>query len=57
MINAAIQRRLAKLEAEIKLMRRAGIKRPDLSIDQKSWKKMRSTVKKIRAQLYKERYA
>jgi hypothetical protein len=57
MTNAAIQKRLTKIEAEIKLIKRAGVKRPDLSIDEKNWRKMRPTMKKIRAQLYKERYA
>ena len=57
MANATIQKRLMKLEAEIKLIRRVGMKRPDFSIDSKNWKKMKSTVKKVRAQLYKERYA
>ena len=57
MTNAAIQKRLDRLQAEIKLIRRTTRKRLDLSIDEKNWKKMRGTVKKVRAQLYKERYA
>lgn len=57
MTNAAIQKRLARIEAEIKLIKQTTTKRPDLSIDDKNWKKMKGTVKKVRAQLYKERYA
>ena len=57
MTNAVVQKRLDRLEAEIKLIRRAQNKRPDLSIDEKNWRRMRSTVKKVRARLYKERYA
>ena len=57
MTNAAIQKRLDRLQAEIKLIRRSTRKRLDLSVDEKNWKKMRGTVKKVRAQLYKERYA
>jgi len=57
MTNAAIQKRLDKLQAEIKLIRRTGKKRLDLSIDDKNWKKIKGTVKKVRAELYKERYA
>ncbi len=57
MTNAVIQKRLSKIEAEIKLLKQA-ISRPvDFSVDDKNWKKMRGTVKKVRAKLYKERYA
>lgn len=30
---------------------------PDFSIDEKNWRKVKATVKKVRAKLYKERYA
>lgn len=56
MTNAALQKRIAKIEAELKLIKRAGKKRVDFSIDEKNWRKMEGTVKKVRAQLYKERY-
>ncbi|MBI4093558.1 hypothetical protein HY417_01210 [Candidatus Kaiserbacteria bacterium] len=57
MTNAALQKRIAKLEAELKLIKRVGMRRPNLAIDDKNWKKMKATVKKVRAELYKERYA
>lgn len=57
MTNAVIQKRLFKIEAEIKLIKRAVSKRPDFSIDEKNWQKVKTTVKKVRSKLYKERYA
>lgn len=57
MTSVALQKRIAKLEAELKLIKLANKKPVDFSIDEKNWRKMRSTVKKVRAQLYKERYA
>jgi len=56
MINATIQKRLIKLEAEMKMLKRT-IPRPDLSIDERNWLNVKSTVKKVRGKLYKERYA
>ena len=56
MTNAAIQKRLAKLETEVKTLRALVVPRLDLSIDEKNWRTMRPTVRKVRAQIYKERY-
>ena len=49
--------RVQKLEAEVQLLKKAATEQPDLSIDEKNWQKVKGTVKKIRAKLYKERYA
>lgn len=56
MTNATMQRRLIKLEVEMKMLKKT-MPRPDLSVDEKNWRKVKSTVKKIREKLYKERYA
>jgi len=56
MTNATIQKRLIKLEAEMNMLKRT-MPRPDLSVDEKNWRKVKNTVKKIRGKLYKERYA
>ena len=56
MTNAAIQKKLDRLQAEIKLLRRTGRKRPDLSIDEKIWRIMRPVMKEVRTEMYSERY-
>ena len=56
MTNAAIQQRLTKLETEVKTLRAIVTRRPDLSIDEKNWRMMRPTMKRVRTQIYKERY-
>ena len=56
MTDAVIQKRLSKLEAEIKLIKRAVSKRPDFSVDEKNWKKMKAPMKRVRAKVYKARY-
>ena len=56
MTNAAIQQRLTKLETEVKTLRAIMARRPDLSVDEKNWRMMRPTMKKIRAQMYQENY-
>ena len=56
MTNAAIQKQLDRLQAEIKLLRRTGRKRPDLSIDEKIWRTMQPVMREVRAEMYSERY-
>lgn len=56
MTNATLQKRLTKLEAEVKTLRALVVRKPDFSADEKVWRTMRPTLKKVRTQLYKERY-
>ena len=56
MINAVIQKRIIKLEAEMKMLKKT-LPRPDFSIDEKNWRKIKGTVKKVRTKLSAERYA
>jgi len=44
MTNAVIQKRLSKLEAEIKLIKRAVSKRPDFSVGGKIWDERKPTI-------------
>ena len=56
MTNATIQNRLIKLEVEMKMLK-STMPRPDLSVDEKNWGKVKSTVNKVRGKLSRERYA
>ena len=56
-MDKAVQERIGRIEAEIKLIKRAVLQSPDFSVDEKNWQKMRGTIKKVRSKLYKERYA
>ena len=56
MTNAAIQKRLTKLEIELKKLKAAVYYRPGLSIDEKNWRIVKPAMKKIKAHIYKEHY-
>ena len=47
MTNAAIQRKLVRLEAEIKLIKLAKKKSIDFSIDEEIWQKMKPMLKRV----------
>ena len=50
MTNAVIQKRLSRLEAEVRLIKRAVSKRRDFSADEKIWNEFKPIIKAIRAQ-------
>lgn len=56
MTNAAIQKRIVRLEAELKLVKREAERDFDFSNDEKNWKKMKPTLKKARTKVFKARY-
>lgn len=56
MTNAVIQKKIRNLEAEIMLLKKSVYKRPDFSIDDRNWEKVKPYMKKIRAQVAKETY-
>ena len=55
--KTAFKNRVQELEAEVQLLKKAATEQPDFSIDEKNWNKVKGTAKKIRAKLYRERYA
>ena len=57
MNKIAIKEKINILEAEIRLLKNAVISRPDFNVDEENWKKLKSDSKKIRAKLFKSRYA
>lgn len=56
MIETVIKKKFFDLQAELELIKRTLIKKPDFDADEKNWKTIKSNVKKIREKLYKERY-
>ena len=56
MKQATVNAKIQNLEAEIKLLKRAVSKRPDFGIDETNWQKIKSSVKKARAEVSKEIY-
>jgi len=56
MSKAVIQEKIRKLESELELIKKSLDKKPDFDIDEKIWKEVEPTVRKIRKQLYKEVY-
>ena len=49
MINATVQKRLTKLEAEVKLLKKTVIHRPDFSANERIWQESSPIVRKINA--------
>lgn len=56
MTNAAVQEKIANLEGEIKLLKKAVIRRPDFESDEAAWRAVKPAAKKIRQKLYKKIY-
>ena len=51
------QEKIQALEAEVKLLKTALSGKPDSGIDDANWAKVKPTAKKVRAKVYKARYA
>ena len=51
------QEKIQVLEAEVKLLKTAIAGAPDFVVDDVNWAKVKPTAKKVRAKVYKARYA
>jgi hypothetical protein len=56
MTNGVIQNKIRNIEAELSYLKSVVIDRPDFSIDEKNWNKIKSPLKKTRAKIYKKVY-
>lgn len=56
MNQTAIRQKILTLQAQLEAVKAATEKRPDFSIDEINWKRIRPAVKRIRKRLYRERY-
>lgn len=57
MNKLAVKEKINILEAEIRLLKNAVTSRPDFDVDEDNWKRLKPDSKKIRAKLFKSRYA
>ena len=51
-----IKERILNIERELEFLKRLTIQKPDFDIDEKIWRKIRPTAKKIRKELYQKYY-
>lgn len=56
MNKTKVKDKIINLEAEIGLLKKAVASQPDFDIDETNWKKIRPTVKRARAKIYKQNY-
>ena len=57
MTQATVKEKIQNLEAEIGMLKTAVSRRPDFAVDETNWRKVKSAVKKARAEVSKEMYA
>lgn len=55
--KTTIKEKIRNLEAEIAYLKMAVIDRPDFSVDEENWKKIKPVLKKIRTRIFKKLYA
>ena len=56
MDQATVKEKIQNLEAEIGMLKTAVSRRPDFAVDETNWRKVKSAVKKARAEVSKEMY-
>jgi hypothetical protein len=56
MTKTAVKEKLSKMEAEIRLLKKAVAERPNFDIDEINWKKIKPIAKTARAKMYKKYY-
>jgi hypothetical protein len=56
MQDTALKRKLNTLEAEVKALRIATRRPVDLSVDEANWNRLKTTSKRVRRKLFKQRY-
>lgn len=56
MNQTAIRQKLLTLQAQLEAVRTVVERRPDFSVDETNWKRVRTAAKQIRKTLYRERY-
>jgi len=57
MKQASVKEKIIGIQAELEILKRALIKKPDFDIDEKNWSKVKSSAKTVRKDLYRKQYA
>ncbi len=53
----AVKEKILNIQTELELLKKALLKEPNFTIDEKNWQKIRPELKKIRKELFKKNRA
>jgi len=56
MSQAKLKKKILDLESELTALKKLATEKPDFSIDEKNWKKVKSKVKETRKEVYNKNY-
>ncbi|BCX15628.1 MAG: hypothetical protein KatS3mg097_520 [Candidatus Parcubacteria bacterium] len=56
-MGTKLREKILNIQSELEILKRVFLKKPDFSIDEKNWKKIRTEIKKLRKELSKKIYA
>ncbi|MBU2578802.1 hypothetical protein KKA09_01660 [Patescibacteria group bacterium] len=56
MNKTTVQEKIFRLQGELEFIKQAFREKPDFDVDEKIWKEIKPTAKKIRKKLYQSRY-
>ncbi len=56
MTKIEVAEKILKMESQLELLKRFFIQKPDFSIDERNWEKIRATAKAVRGKIYKKTY-
>lgn len=56
MTKTEIRDRVLNLQAQVGMLMKAVVERPNFDVDEENWKKVRVAVKKIRKAIYQKSY-
>ncbi|MBU2265793.1 MAG: hypothetical protein KJ977_02015 [Candidatus Omnitrophica bacterium] len=53
----AVKEKILNIQTELDFLKKALLKEPNFTIDEKNWQKIRPELKKIRKELFRKTYA
>jgi len=56
MKQAMIKNKISNIQNELELLKRFLVEKPDFSIDEKNWRKVKPTIKEVRKKVYQKTY-
>ena len=56
MTQATLRKKIRGLEAELELLKRVVVQKPDFTMDEVNWQKVRPEARTTRKKLYQRRY-
>jgi len=52
-----VREKILNIQTELEFLKKALLKEPDFTIDEKNWQRIKPELKKIRTELFKRSYA